>query len=63
MHLILISRECEVHITFENKEYITSTVKKNKLTKLSKAGELILIRVKYSKVISSKFKVVKFTSK
>jgi len=61
MHLIFVKeRKHEVHITLEIKEYVIPKVVKSKLIKLSKKVKPTLIVVKYSEVISSKFKVVKF---
>ena len=60
MHLTLISRKCEVYITPEVKDYAIPVVSKNSLTNFSSISNLTLIVNKYSDIISSKIKVVKF---
>ncbi len=60
MHLTLVSRKREVHITPEVKDYATSVVSKNNLTDFSSVSNPTLIVSKYSDVIPSKFKVIKF---
>ncbi len=51
VHLTLVSRKYEMHITLKVKEYVTLIIYKSKLTKLSKKVQLILVRVSYSKFI------------
>ncbi len=60
VHSTLISRKHEVHITFEDKEYVTPEVCKSSLTKSSSVSNSILIISKCNIVILSKFKAVKF---
>ncbi len=57
----LVNRKCEVHITPEVKDYTTLVVCKSNLTNFSSINNPTLIVSKYSNIISSKFKIVKFT--
>ncbi len=58
---ILISRKCEVYIIPEVKDYATPVVCKNSLINFSSISNLTLVVSKYSDVILSKFKAIKFT--
>ena len=61
VHLTLIRRKREVHITLEVKDYTILVVCKNSLTNFSRVNNPTLIVSKCSDVVPSKFKAVKFT--
>ncbi len=61
MHSTLISRKYKMHITPKVKDYIIPVVCKNGLINFRSISNPTLIVSKYSNVIPSKFKVVKFT--
>jgi len=61
VHSILVSRKHKVHITSKVKDYVIPVVYKNSLTDFSSVSNLTLVVSKYSDVIPSKFKVIKFT--
>jgi len=62
MHSTLVSEvKCKVYVTPEVKDYVTPVVYKNSLTNFSSISNPILVINKYSDVILSKFKAVKFT--
>ena len=60
MRSTLISKKCKVYITPEVKDYVISVVSKSKLIKSSNINNPILVVSKYSDIIPSKFKAVKF---
>ena len=60
VHLILVRRKCEMHVIPEVKDYATLVVCKNSLTNFSRVNNLTLVVNKYSDVILSKFKAVRF---
>jgi len=60
VHLTLISKKHEVHVISEIKDYATPVVSKSSLTQSSSISNPTLVISKYSDVISSKFKAVKF---
>ncbi len=61
VHLTFVRvNKYEVHVILKVKEYIIPKVVENKSIKLSSKDQPTLIVVKCSKVISSKFKAVKF---
>ncbi len=51
------------YVTPKIREYVIPGVIRSKLIKISKGVQLIFVRVKYSKIILNKFKVVKFNIK
>jgi len=61
VHLTLVVRKHEVHVTSEVKDYAILVVYKNSLTDFSSVSNLILVINKCSNVIPYKFKAVKFT--
>ena len=61
VHSTLIVSKQEVLVTPEVRDYIIPVVCKNSLTDFSSISNLILVVSKYSDVILSKFKTVKFT--
>ncbi len=63
MHLTFISRKCEVHVISENKEYVISIVYKSKLIQLNSVSKPTFVINKYSIIIPSKFKAMKFIPK
>ncbi len=62
VHSTLINEiKCEVHVISEVKDYAILVVCKNSLTDFSSISNPIFVVSKCNDIISSKFKVVKFT--
>ena len=60
MRSTLVNKKCKVYVTPKVKDYVISVVSKSKLIKSSSINNSILVVSKYSDIISSKFKAVKF---
>ncbi len=60
MHLTLVNRKYEMYIIPKDKEYIILIDCKSSLIKFSSISNSTLVVNKYSDVVSSKFKIIKF---
>ena len=59
--LTLVNKKCKVYVIPKVKDYATSVVYKDSLINFSSISNPTLVVNKYSDIIPSKFKVVKFT--